>query len=271
MRRIVTMMVIIGLIAALPSLLCASDASDTYMKLMDDYYFLDKQEVNRVTCHVVLSTLNSASLRDQLKQFGDKIALQENLNDFKVVYSKKDGVSFVTPHVSVSLVSNEGVKDPKQVQKGIEMINNGVKMQIDGATQIIKGTLDDLVSPQISTMADLDVSNKEGSTTVKYSKENVSHLEVYSGDTKKTSAKAQGSEIEETQVFSRLNGKLAPFKDVIQLRQGDTLLDTTTAIQYQNLGKLFFPSVLDQQIQVKGPNLKQEGQINISIKDCQAE
>ncbi len=271
MRRFVGVTVILGFIAASPSLLCAADPWEAYMRLMSNYYFLDNQAVNRVSCHVVLPTLDPVKLRDQLKPLGDKVTLKENLKDFKVIYSKKDGVTFLTPDISAVLVSTDGVEDQKKVEEGVKMINHGAKMQIEGATQAIKSILDDLILPKKDSMTDLVVSSAEGKTTVNYRREGNSCAEVYSDDTKKITSKSPASEIEATEEFTKINGKLALAKGTAQIHQGELQLGAAIIVQYQDLGKSFFPSVLEQHLQMTGPGMKQEAQFSVSFDGCEIE
>ena len=272
MKRFVNVTIIAGLIAVFPSLLCAADSRETYMQLTDKYYFFNNLNFDKVTCHVVLPDLDTAKLREKLKPLGDKVKLDENLKDFKVIYSKKDGVSFVVPDFEVIILSPEDASDPKGLGHGVDMINAGSQQQIRGAMEVIEAVLGDFISPPNGSMEDLDISSTKGKTIVKYTKEGISYSEIHSGSTKKIVAELWGSDCESTDEFIQLKGKLAPAKTSQLLRQGDNLINMTTEIKYQNLGKLFFPSSLEQHlIQLTGPNTRKDVRVNIAFDSCQVE
>ena len=268
MKRYVHVAIIIGLVMVLPAAASAADAYDAYMQLMDHHYFLDRQKINRVTCRVVLSSLDPAKMREQLKPFGKNVVLDGDLKDFTVSYSKKDGITFHEPHFKVVLLSAEGAKDPARLEQSIKLVNNGIQKQIAGAMQIIRGVLEDFVSPEKRDLKNLEVLSVKGVTTVKYDKDGASYAEVYVGKTKTTTIMSSGSDIKAKEVFTALDGKLVPAKATAQMHQGDYLINTDITIQYQNPGKLFFPAVLDQHLQMTGPSFKQEGRMKISFVDC---
>ena len=265
----VTVLVLLSIIA--PSTVMAADGWEAYRQLMGNYYSLENQRIESVTCRVALSTLDPGKFREQLEPFGDKLVLYENLSDFKVTYSRKDGITFVEPHFDAVLISTEGAADPNRVEVGVKMINEGARMQIQGAMETIKALLDDFVPPKREALADVQVSSSEGTTTVKYRKGETTYHEVYVGKNKKTVTKTSGIETEASEELMELDGKLATAKGTIRLQQGGNIMNMTVAVQYQDLGSLFFPSVLDQQIQMSGPNLKQEVTMSISFTDCQTE
>jgi hypothetical protein len=259
-----------GLIAAFPSFLSAADPWDAYSQLRAKYYFFNDQEIDHVSCRVVVSTLEPAKIREQLKPLGDKVKIEENVKDFKVIYSKKDGVKFAVPHFEVTLLSTEGAKDPKRMEDGVKMINNGVLMQIRGTMQTVDGVLSDFIFPAKGTLENLEVTTAGGTTTVKYGKDGEYSTKTYSGKTGKVVEKTSSYDLESSEEFAELKGKLAPAKSTGVMHQGDTTIETTTVLKYRDLGKLFFPSAIEQHVRMTGPGQQQEADVKTYLEDCEA-
>jgi hypothetical protein len=269
MRRSIIITIAAGLIAAFPSFLSAADPWDAYSQLRARYYFFDDQEVEQVSCRVVVPTLDPAKLREQLKDLGDRVKIDENINNFKVIYSKKDGVKFVVPHFELTLLSTEGAKDPKGLEGGLEKINHGILAQIKGTMQTVDGVLDDFIFPAKGSLENLEVTTANGITTVKHAKNGESFTKTYSGKTGKVVAKTQSYDLESNEEFTDLKGKLAPSKSVTIMHLGGTVIETTTVLKYRDLGKIFFPSAIEQHVRQSDAGQKQEADVKTLLEDCE--
>jgi hypothetical protein len=199
------------------------------------------------------------------------VAVNENLADFRVTYSNKDGLSFVKPRFEIIVLSKEGVNDPDKFELGIKMINQGAQMQIEGAISDIERILYTFMPPKKEFLKDIVISSDGEKTILKYDKDGVSSILIYAGDTRETKTKTPQGDFETSEQFTRLKGKLAPATNTTRIQQGQDTSIVTTTIHYQDLGKIFFPSVFEQHGQISSPNVKQEVELKITFAGCKVE
>ena len=155
---------------------------EDYSKFMDRFYFLDKQNFDNVSCRVVLSTLDEmlSNIKIQLKPLEDKIKIIEDISEFKLNFNRTHGLSFNLPSFDARIISEEGIRDRDQVERGIKYMKNGFQMQIDGVTQMIRGLFETYLSPKESDYNIKEVTISGDEAKMVYEKEGNEFTDIYS-------------------------------------------------------------------------------------------
>ena len=126
-----------------------ADDWDKYMQLMDRFYNLDKYEYKCVTCNIEVP-LTSNQVKQLHTQFDhkDNIRIKENLSEFSLTYSRNKGLTFIYPSLDISVISEESINDLEGVKKGIEIVKEGFKKQVEGTVMQLQGIFYDFQTPQ---------------------------------------------------------------------------------------------------------------------------
>jgi hypothetical protein len=235
---------------------------------MASHYLWENQGLDRFTCHVVLSTLNPAEIRKQLETVKNDVVVDEDMNVFAVTYSKQNGVSFNKPHFEVRILSKEGVKNADKFERGVKMINEGAQRQIQGTMGIIESVVRMFTLFKKTMFKDVTVFSDGQTTTFRYKSDLESSVQVYSNDTKTTKTRTAQGELETTDRFFRLNGKLAPKTTTTSIRHGQDTSIVTTTIQYEKFGKIFLPTVVQQHTLLASANGKQQVETKFELTGC---
>lgn len=242
-----------------------------FKQLKDQYYYLDKQQFNEITCVVEVPLM--ANLIEQIKkQLGpleNKVEIKENISGFVLTYSRKSGLSFSDPEFDIILKSKEGLADPEKVEKGIGMMKSGFKMHVDGVKNIVKGLFDDYSYPKQENYKDLVVTENKEVFIVKYFRENNKFTETYTGNTIDTSQEGANVKIKSTQSYvTTINEKLILGKGSSSINQPTGNMKMDVSIEYQDIGNIVFPknikAIFEQTIQ----SISQKGTLDIVLKNC---
>ena len=244
---------------------------EKFKQLKDQYYYLDKQQFNEISCVVEVPLM--ANLIEQIKkQLGPlekKVEIKENLSGFVLTYSRKSGLSFSDPEFDIILNSKEGLVDPEKVENGIGIMKNGFKMQVDGIKNIIKGLFDDYSYPKQETYKDLVVTKNKKAYIVKYSRQNNKITETYSGNTIDASQEGVNVNINSSQNYVKtINEKLILEKGRASINQPTGNMKMDVSIEYQDIGNIVFPknikAIFEQTIQ----SISQKGTFDIILRNC---
>jgi len=270
MRRLTsTVAIALAILSLFPN---PSRADDwlTYVRLRGDYYFLDDQAPSEISCRVSISTLDPAYLRAQLQPVQDKIDVDQNLNSFRVTYSKGVGITISEPHFTVRLKEAVDLPDRATVQGGLDLINRGAAMQISGARQIIERIFMEIIRPKREEISAVKVTASEGTAKIEYTRDGLHVTQIYLAGARKTFVKAAGisTPIESSDEFTVIGGKRALSKSSAMITQGDMTTTVETAVLYQQVGGVSFPSLLNHRSHLENSTMKQDVKQTISLDQC---
>lgn len=248
----------------------SADDWDGYRSLIDDYYFLDDQAFTEIACRVSISTLDPAYWRAQMQPYEKNIEVDENLSSFEITYRKGAGITINEPHFVVSLKTVDGVSDPALLRNGIDSMNRGAARQISGASQVIKGTFNELIRPKREDFSGVKIADSKGGSIVEYTRDGKHVTQVYSNGVRKSSFQVAGGtpEIESLDEFTDIAGKRALSKTLSTIKQGDITTKIEMTVQYQQIGSVNFPSAFDSQVNLENSMMKQNIKISISFDQC---
>ena len=245
---------------------------EKFKQLKDQYYYLDKQQFNEISCVVEVPLM--ANLIEQIKkQFGSlekQIEIKENLSGFVLTYNRKTGLSFSDPEFDIILKSKEGIPDPEKAEDGIGMMKTGFKKHVTGVKNILKGLFDDYSYPKQENYKDLIVTKNNDAFIAKYFRQNSKFTEAYSGNTIDVSKEANSFAIRSTQNYvTTLNKKLIIGNGSASINQPTGNMKMDLSIEYQQIGNIVFPkkikAIFEQTIQ----SISQKGTFDILLKNCQ--
>jgi hypothetical protein len=237
-----------------------------YKKLLANYYFLDKQKAGHISCSISDSKLQASIDAIRLK-FKNQFAIDENLHDFSVTYDRTKGVSFNTPHIKSSILSDAKFSDPEQAEKLAKKIGTVFDENINYEKKITDVLLTDLTSPGPEKKLSL---TKNGNVSIVSIDEGNTHVRSrFSGTTLEVTLTSPTVNETSTLNYQALNGGLALTHDVAEKTLGSTKTNLIFSVGYQDLGSILFPAQIlidtadsDHNQQTKSRH------IEIDFKDC---
>jgi hypothetical protein len=247
---------------------CTADDWDAYQRLLGDYYFIDDQPGSRIECRISSPNLDPDGMRAMLKVAEKNIQIVQNINDFKVTYSKGVGFSFIEPVFDVSLKTAEGVADLSLFLKGLDQVNKETAKQIGAIKDLAKATFDDFLRPRRERLRNLKVAVLNEQVIVKYDIDGQESREEYAAGKKRTFGVSSGAPLEAVEEFSLLDGKLAPSKTSASTKLGDTRVTMERSIRYQKLEHFSFPSAIETRTRLESPWNQQDSTILIEFDHC---
>lgn len=272
MRRLLACLISFGIVAFQSTLSSAASSWDELEKLLGKYYLFDNQKVDRVTCRIFTPTLDPVVLRQSLKPAENMLKLEENLADFKVFYTPKNGITFNIPTVKVSLKSPpEKEDDRKKLETGVQQMNMGYQISIQGIVQGVEGVLTEFVMPKKDSISDLTVAKGDAGTTVEYVQEGTNIKIMYSGSTRKTHSEGSGNSGSSFDRYDTVNGKYYLSTSKVHALQGSTVLDGAITIQREDLGKIIFPSAILTKVEMSDMGMRLNVDSNVFLTDCTVE
>jgi hypothetical protein len=251
----------------------AADDWNKYLGATDRFYSLDKQEFTSISCTIeVPVTKNQVKqLHAQFEPLKDKLEMRESLADFSLKYSKNEGLTIHYPSFDIKIISEEGMADPAKVKKGIETIKAGFKQQIEGAVMQLQGLFEGLETPKKSQYKITAIKDDKAVYTATYEKDNSTFTETYSHDQRKVQQVSRNGEEKTSSVESYKNISnnkllLTGVRAVINNAMGTMEIDMT--ISYEKVKDILFPTRLESLFKQSMQTIKQEGRIDISLKNC---
>ncbi len=267
-KKIVNLIVMIFVL--LPYLAYGAESEwETFLKLKDRYYYLDKQQFDKISCVIEVPLMANLieQIKKQLAPLQEKVEIIENLSSFALTYSPKSGLSFSDPEFDIILKNKEGIADPEKVEKGIGMMKNGFKMQVDGIKNILSGIFDDYCYPRQENYKDLVVTKNREGFIVKYIRENSNVTENYLGNTIKTFQDGISAKINAAQkYFATSNNKLILKQGSALITQPTGTIKTDFEIEYQEIENIVFPKKIKTLFEQNIQTISQKGTVDINLR-----
>lgn len=243
---------------------------EDYSRFMDRFYFLDKQNFDSVSCRVVVPSLDEmlSNIKTQLKPMEDKIKITENISEFKLNFNRTHGLSFNLPSFDARIISEEGIRDRDQAERGIRYMKNGLQMQIDGVTQTIRGLFETYLSPKESDYNIKEVTISGDEAKMVYEKEGSEVTDIYSNSECNSTVIMPSGKTQSNIKFTIVGDKLIMHNASIQLSQTSMSTSTDISIYYKKVKSIIFPTKITGKSKVVMQNMTQEGQLEINLVDC---
>jgi hypothetical protein len=244
---------------------------EALLKLKDNYYYLDNQQFNKISCSIQVPLMANSieQIKNQLAPLQKKVTFKHDLSSFILSYSPKSGLSFSDPEFDIILTNEEGVADPEKFKNGIAMIKTGIKMQVDGVKDTLTGIFDDYRYPQKGNYQDLVVTKDKGGYLVKYTHNGNNIKEYYTGNTIETSQNGM-----KTKINSRQNYLLSSNNKLI-IDNGSALIDEASGtmkadftVKYQNVQNIIFPKMIKSDVEMVISSMSQKGTVEINLNNC---
>jgi hypothetical protein len=99
-----------------------------YLKFMEQFYYLDKQDFNNITCKIKVSIINNtlSAIKVFLKSFKNSVKIEENIDKFTLNFNSKIGLTFDLPIFEIKIISEEKIANPTQVKTGINQMKKRI-------------------------------------------------------------------------------------------------------------------------------------------------
>jgi len=266
--------VLLLIIAFLVPTVAAANDWDEYLKLRSQYYNLDEQDFNTITCSVDLDLLNKmlAALDQQLSPLKDNLSIVKDMDNFTLVYSKANGLKLNRPTLDIIITSDEGLADPERAKKGINMIKMGFDTMLSGIEMELSGIFDEYVTPSKEDFDDFVLTPGEGEYAVSYSQKGSSTSMTIKGATTEITIVDANSKSHIIAAYEKSDdGKLILNKADSTVKQPVGDLTSTLLLIYQKVGSVTFPKSITSSVVQVMQGVRQEGQTTVTLTDCKAE
>lgn len=274
LRKSLRIISLLSLVVTAP-LQANADDWDKYLQIMNRFYYLDQQEFKRISCNIEVPIINNilSQIHTQFNQMRDKIDIKENIASFSLIYSNKKGLNINYPSLNVKIISEKGIADLSKAKKGIEMVNAGFKQQIEGVGEQLKGIFEGFETPKKDRYKIKEVKYDNGVCTVKYEKDSSNFTEIYSENQRKvTQIDSNGGKISSIENYDKSpNGKLMLTNAHVNMDLPMTKIEMDVSLSYEKVKDVFFPTRVVSHINQFVQTIKQEGQIDIYLKNCTLE
>jgi hypothetical protein len=250
-----------------------ADDWDKYLNATDRFYNLDKQEFSSISCTIeVPVTKNQVKqLHAQFEPLKDKLEMRESLADFSLKYSKNEGLTIHYPSFDIKIISEEGMADPAKVKKGIETIKAGFKQQIEGAVMQLQGLFEGLETPKKNQYKITEIKDDKAAYTATYEKDNSTFTETYAHNQRKVKQVSRNAEekISSVENYKNIaNNKLFLTNAQAVINNTMGTMEISMTISYEKVKDILFPTRLESLFKQSMQTIKQEGQIDIYLKNC---
>lgn len=249
-----------------------ADEWNTYLKVKDRFYNLDNQEFNSISCNIEVPLINDLvkQLHVKFDSKKDRFKIKENAADFKLVYSKKEGLHIDSPKLDIKIISEGGMVDPDKVKKGIEMVKTGFNQAIEDTIITLQGFLKEIKIPKKGQFKIKEIKGTKAAYTAKYETDDSNITEIYSNNQRKlTQIFKNGSEVASVEDYKNIaDNKLLVTGIQNNIKNTVSTMETNMTISYENIKGVLFPSHLEGHHKQSMQTMKQEGQIDIYLKNC---
>ncbi len=245
---------------------------DTFREVKDQYYQLDKQDFNEITCLVEVPLMSNLieQIKNQLVPLQGKIECQANLSLFTLTYNHNVGLIFTRPVFELELKTNEGVRDVAKAKSGLDMARQGFRQHVDGTMVTLEGIFDAYIIPKEKEFKNIkatSITDKEISVT--YTKDGVDVHEIYSGNTINGKYKnILGETTYKLTYDTNANDKFMLRNATTIISQPIIKMKASSSISYQKLDELYFPKQVKTYFEEEIQSLRQQGEIIINLTNC---
>jgi hypothetical protein len=251
-----------------------ADDWDNYLDIVNSYYTLNQQDFKSISCRIEVPIINNSlrHLRSQLRQLEGKIAITDDLESFNLTYGKQKGLAIHYPSLDVRIISEKGIKDRANVEKGIGMVKAGFNLSVEGVAQQLEGFFEGF-GYQVPKKGDYrirEIKNDKGIRTVRYEKEEGNFTEIYSGNQRKvTRIGANGEKSSSVENYKKSSdGKLVLTDAHYVADQPQAKMEGDVAISYKRIDNLNFPVHIATRIKQSMQTIETEGQVDIYLENC---
>lgn len=220
---------------------------EKFIKAKEDYYYLDKQNFNNISCNIDVPLMNNlmSQIESQAEPIKSNIILKENLRDFEIIFQKNSGLRFVKPIFTFQLIAEKDIADPSKVRKGIKMMEDGFQDQVDGVVMTLTGVFDTYTFPQKEQYNNINVLEENNAITASYSKAGSETVETIFGKTIKGIQKFGESSFTYKADFENIFGNKLLLSNLNgTLIQPIGAVKTAIFIKYGQIDEIIFPTTI---------------------------
>jgi len=251
-----------------------ADNWNKYLQLANRFYRLDEQNFNSISCKIEVSQIENQikpAIELVSKSAQGKIEIKENLADFSLTYSKNGGVSIFYPSLDVKIISEEEMADPVKVKKGLEMMKDGFKQEIDGTATTLKELFEEYESPKKSKYKIKEVKEYEKTYMAKYEYENSNYIETCSNNQCKVKqTNSFGIEGSSVNNYKNIADNKLLLTDAHVTMTSNTMgnMEMNVKVDYEKVKDVVFPTQYEVHVKQSSQASNLEGTVVIYLKNC---
>ncbi|MCD4818291.1 MAG: hypothetical protein K8S23_06335 [Candidatus Cloacimonetes bacterium] len=253
--------IIINLLILLSLTLLLSDDWKEYREIKQNFYKIDHSTFNIIECTLSVDILNNflEPLKEQINPILANLKIEENIEEFKFFYSKEDGFKFEKPMLCINIISEEGISDLNTVKEGIQLVESGFIMTVDGLCQQIESIFSYLIEAKETEVNITEILKEDNSLTIKYNSEEGSSIETINDKTILTTTISPQYKTNSKEIYKEITSKkLILEKMVTTIKNPSFEMELSVELSYINLSdSLFVPFKISSSVIQKNQNSSQ--------------
>lgn len=262
---------VISLLILMSLTFLLADNWKEYCKIQEDFYKVDQNTFNSIECKLEVNMINGLieTMKVQLNPLKENLKIVENLEDFKFIYSKENGMVFEKPTLKIKIISEENISDINGVKQGIQQMEVGFIQTVDGACQQIESIFAGLLKTKKDDIYITKININDNYTIVEYTDEEGSSIETIADNVITTLTTSQHGKIDSKSYYQKTsNNKLIINRAEVSMHNFGIEMDLSVELTYLNLADdLILPSKITSSFLRKVQTMEQKGFIEIVMFD----
>jgi hypothetical protein len=254
----------------LPAVAVWADEWEEFNRYIDRYYFIDDHEFEEITCTISVDQLDK--LMDYIRSNIVKLpgaVIRENLSDFQLVFKKGSVVSFKKPSIEIQVPNDQDSSMNQRRQMGARMVKEGFDTTVNGTVMVLEGLFESYTRPRKPRFSLESFSRDQEKAEYTYLFQGQEFSTRCAGNQCVSNFTSGGTTVESTETYDLGNGKHMLRTSRGVLTDSLNTITSTININYMTLGNIVFPATISGSTQMHSNATSMEGQIGITLKDCQ--
>jgi hypothetical protein len=264
-KTVISLLILISLTFLL------ADNWKEYCKIQEDFYKVDRNPFNTIECKIEVKLITDLleSLKVQLAPYKDNLEFEDNLDEFKFIYSKEYGIKFEKPTLKITIISEENISDVNLVNQGIQQMEAGFTQTVDGACQQIDGFFADLIQTKQDEINVAEITINDNCKEIKYTNEDGSSVETIKDNIITTVTISKLGKIDSKSYYQKTsNNKLIIETTEVSIKNSGFEMDLSVNLTYLKLeDNIILPSKITSNFVQKIQAIEQKGVIEIVMFD----
>ncbi|MGB0588650.1 MAG: hypothetical protein ACPGU1_03125 [Myxococcota bacterium] len=236
---------------------------------LKSFYFFGEEPFESFTCGLKVDVVEMLikGLEEQFKAANLPLVITENIDTFQVTFTRKtDDATFVEPSLSVTIKPGSEVKDPAQIEAGVQQIEAGFKGAVVGAVQIVRGAFDEYEQSRFAKYSDVRFKANDSGYDATFTKDGAVVQESFSGKVRRMTFQMGGQTVTSKSSYKRHGEKGLLVSEAELIPGPGTRL--SISFEYQTVQGLLIPKTLRVHSRQEIGGQVAENRVGVTLERC---
>lgn len=230
---------------------CEQRDRHTFPEILDDYYYLDDQNISSLSASIHSVTLDQIldMALQPLTPYLASLAVSTDLDTFAVHYQAGVGFEFVQPSLKITITDSAKVDDLQLVRNGINQMENGFQQTISGSVEILRSFLESLLRPDPDEYRNLVTSHHGDTLVVAYDHDNLSYTNKYIGNVMIGTQNSPGNQVVARTEYIPIHSRLLMKHVEVSMDRSELHTQMVVDLEYPDPTGFLFPEKITLQVE----------------------